>query len=244
MLEHCSTVNLPPTHTIGVHHMKKLSGQRQSAVRLNRENVVAAASDLIRRDGIEGWSMRALSRELSVSVSTLYWHVRNEQDLLGMVIDEALAAIVVADTPDWRAGIADFLLQARRLLCEYPALVRLIWRSGWQLGPRTLRVTNDFLGLVARSGIAEDEVADAYYLLVAFLFGFVLMETQSPDTPDFVAERGASSSAAVPALDHLARYSPAADAAGMDRRFAFGVERLLNSLERGSAAAERPGAVG
>jgi hypothetical protein len=117
-------------------------------------------------------------------------------------------------------------------------LIGLIWGSGWELGPHTLRVTNDVVGLVAESGIPENEVADAYFMVVAFLFGFVAMETLSPDTPGFAVSHDAAD-ATVP---HLARYRPAADLAGMERRFERGVARIVSSLARppDAAVSSRP----
>src|SRR4029078_6313168 len=154
-----------------------------------------------------------------------YWHVRDKRELLKLMIDDSLSAVQVPADGDWRKRLAGilrpgrsaaraargwrrrlgaFLREGRSVLRARPVLIGLIWGSGWELGPQTLRVTNDVVGLVAESGVPENEVADAYFMVVAFLFGFVAMETLSPDTPGFALSRDAAD-AAVP---HLARYSP------------------------------------
>lgn len=191
--------------------------------------MIEKANQLLDEVGIDGWSMRMLARELSVSVSTLYWHVRDKQELLKLMVDDSLSKIEILDQGDWNVRLAGFLREGRVLLRDRPALISLIWGSGWDLGPQTLRITDGVVGLVAESGIPDDEVVDAYYVVIAFLFGFVTMESLTPDTPGFSPDT-ASSLSEVQQTHHLARYRPAADLSGMDRRFERGIERILNSL--------------
>jgi hypothetical protein len=106
----------------------------------------------------------------------------------------------------------------------------LIWSSGWDLGSQTLSLADDLLGLLAKSGAPDDEIADMYYLIITFLFGFVFLESQSPDTPGFSKQSNSGSWSDKDAFPNLSRYAPAADKKGMDRRFERGVTRVVNSL--------------
>tara|TARA_R110002072_G_scaffold46082_1_gene127847 strand:- start:27369 stop:28019 length:651 start_codon:yes stop_codon:yes gene_type:complete len=196
-------------------------------VTLTQSDVIAAAHRLLDKSGVDEWSMRMLARELSVSVSTLYWHVRDKRELLKILIDDSLRSIEISAAGDWQDRLAQFLHQSRDVLRARPSLIGLIWGSGWQLGSETLRMTNDVLGLVAESGTPEDEVSDAYFMVIAFLFGFVAMETLSPDTPGFDLDDSPDAMS----LPHLERYRPAADMEGMDRRFERGVARIVRSLD-------------
>lgn len=204
---------------------KPSSSKTKARITLTREDVIVATQRLLDRAGAEALSMRILARELNVSVSTLYWHVRDKRELLKLMIDDSLSAVRVPEDGDWKHRLAEFLRQGRTVLRARPVLIGLIWGSGWELGPQTLRVTNDVVGLVAESGVPEDEVADAYFMVVAFLFGFVAMETLSPDTPGF-----AIAGAADDTTPHLSRYRPAADFAGMERRFERGIARVVSAL--------------
>ena len=60
---------------------------------LSREQVVAAAVELLRRYGLGDLSMRRLARELGVAPGALYWHVANKQELLVEVADVLLAEV-------------------------------------------------------------------------------------------------------------------------------------------------------
>src|SRR5262249_31446460 len=118
-----------------------------------------------------------------------------------------------------------------RALRTKPALIQVIWRSGWQLGPETLRVADETIGLIGESGIPDDEVADVYYALTAFVFGFIATEATSPGTGRYRGGTGRDVFAI------LARYQPAAAFAGMDRRFEAGIPRFVASLSRRRARA-------
>ena len=132
-----------------------VSAKAKGRTTLTREDVIAATQRLLDRAGADALSMRILARELSVSVSTLYWHVRDKRELLKLMIDDSLSAVQVPTVGDWKHRLAEFLRQGRNVLRARPVLIGLIWGSGWELGPQTLRVTNDVVGLVAESGVPE-----------------------------------------------------------------------------------------
>ncbi len=156
--------------------------------------------------------MRMLARELSVSVSTLYWHVRDKRELLKLMIDDSLSTLRIPDTGDWKERLGEFLRQGRRVLRARPA------KSLASSAKRTARRRGRGRVLHGR----------------CVLFGFVALETLSPDTPGFATEP-VSSDDAVP-VPHLARYRPAADLKGMERRFERGVARIVSSLAQPGSA--------
>lgn len=53
---------------------------------LDRDNVVAAALDLVERDGAAALSMRRLATELDVATPTIYWHIGSRDELVAAVI--------------------------------------------------------------------------------------------------------------------------------------------------------------
>ena len=168
--------------------------------------------------------MRRLATMLGTGPATLYWHVRDKRELLMAILEDTLREVRAPAIGEWDERLLELLRSGRRALRAKPALINVIWSSGWQLGPETLRVADELVGLIAASGISADEVADVYYAITTFLFGFVAAEATTPGTSRY---RGAKGSAAHPSL---ARYRPAADHAGMDRRFEAGIRRLVASL--------------
>jgi TetR/AcrR family transcriptional regulator, tetracycline repressor protein len=55
---------------------------------LDRQSVVAAAIRLLNQVGLDGLTLRRLSRELGVQAGALYWHVANKQELLDLMADK------------------------------------------------------------------------------------------------------------------------------------------------------------
>jgi TetR/AcrR family tetracycline transcriptional repressor len=52
---------------------------------LTREQVIDTAFGILRDFGLADLSMRRLARDLGVQPGALYWHVKNKQDLLGVL---------------------------------------------------------------------------------------------------------------------------------------------------------------
>lgn len=58
-------------------------GERQPGV--TRARVVAAALDLVQQEGLDALTMRALADRLNVKAASLYWHVRDRDELLELI---------------------------------------------------------------------------------------------------------------------------------------------------------------
>ena len=97
-------------------------------MRLTRERIVQEALSLLAENGLEGVTLRRLATRLGVQAPTLYWHIRNKEELLVDLGDAILAPLAELAEPgesDWR----DWLLQAA--LCFRTAL--LAHRDGAQI---------------------------------------------------------------------------------------------------------------
>src|SRR5574341_1482687 len=71
--------------------------------RLDRSQIVQAALDLLDAVGFDGLTMRNLAKKLGIKAASLYWHVRNKQDLLSLLADEICASMREPDrTLPWR----------------------------------------------------------------------------------------------------------------------------------------------
>ena len=83
---------------------------------LTREEVLAAAADLVRQHGPQTLTMRKLAAELGTAVTSIYWHVGNRESLLDALVERTVAELGEirpsgAPRPDascpWRAPCAD-----------------------------------------------------------------------------------------------------------------------------------------
>jgi TetR/AcrR family tetracycline transcriptional repressor len=98
---------------------------------LTRERLVAAALELINREGLESLSMRALADELEVKAASLYWHVRDRRELLELLAESILDTVRPArGRAAWRPAVLDAAAalrervaaqkDANRILLEVP----------------------------------------------------------------------------------------------------------------------------
>jgi len=90
-----------PTRLGWVARSPDRSGDRQP---LTRDQIVGAAIKLIDAEGLEGFSMRRLGQELGAGATTLYWHVKDKDQLIDLVLDESALEVRLDDDAGCAVG--------------------------------------------------------------------------------------------------------------------------------------------
>jgi AcrR family transcriptional regulator len=168
--------------------------------KITREVMLAAALQIIDRDGADALSMRRLARALSRDPMILYRHAANKAALLDGVAETVLAQLKVdpAD-PEWAAQLRIVAHAYRRLALAHPNVVPLLVTRplATPLGlrpPGTLRPLEDILALLTRAGFSGLDALHIYRALFGFLHGHVLNELQelieNPDETDDLLRLG------------------------------------------------------
>jgi AcrR family transcriptional regulator len=152
--------------------------------KITRNVVLAAALEIIDREGADGLSMRRLARALNRDPMILYRHAPNKAALLDGVAEIVLAQLKVdpAD-PDWAAQLRAIARDYRRLALAHPHVVPLLvtrpLATPLALRPQgTLRPLEDVLELLTRAGFSDPDALHIYRALFGFLHGHVLNELQ------------------------------------------------------------------
>lgn len=206
---------------------------------LSRHRLVAAALRVLEREGIDGLSMRKVAADLGVKAASLYWHVRNKEQLLDLLTDELMAD---AEPPprqgDWREQLREYSIRHRRLLLAKRDAAKVV-AGRLALGPNLLSLMEEQLDRLREAGFSDADAAMANYLLGAFVHGFVLQEqapisaaeTEGVSRSD-IAREAADRLRALPeaTFPNLVALAGDLSAPSMDDRFAFGLERLLDGL--------------
>lgn len=98
------------------------------ATTLTAQDVVEAAGRIVEADGLDALTMRRLSDDLGVAVTSIYWHVGNRRALLDALVDRVLADMgmleAVGSTP--RDRIASLARQLRAKMLERPHVIALV----------------------------------------------------------------------------------------------------------------------
>jgi AcrR family transcriptional regulator len=207
---------------------------------LSRERVLRAAVALADERGTEELTMRKLAKELGVEAMSLYNHVTSKGDLLDGMIDLIFSEI---DSPavggDWKAELR------KRAVSTRAALLRHRWAVGemegrTNHGPSNMKVHDAVLGCLRAAGFSIEMTVHAMSVQDAYIYGFALQQTDmSSQTPeDFAAE---AQRQMVDYADALADYPHLVEVVGgyvakagydYDREFLFGLDVILDALER------------
>jgi AcrR family transcriptional regulator len=168
--------------------------------KITRDVVLAAALEIIDRDGADALSMRRLARALNRDPMILYRHAPNKAALLDGVAETVLAQLHVDSAdPDWAGQLREVARRYRALALAHPHVVPLIVTRplATPLGLRpagTLRPLEDILALLTRAGFSGPGALHIYRALFGFLHGHILDELQeltvSPDETDDLLRLG------------------------------------------------------
>ena len=206
---------------------------------LNIDRIVEAALSLLDRVGLEGLTMRHLAEQLGINAATLYWYVRDKQELLSLLA-EAICREIQPPDPDalWRVRLETLMWEYRRVLRAHRDAAHIL-AATVPAGSYRLRLVDLTLGAVLAAGFDGWAASRAGRLVVDYTTGFVQEEYVN-------AARPAPPKADDADMDHLptiAEVSPEvypniamlspylADGDG-DTRFGFGLGVILDGLEQ------------
>ena len=105
-----------------------MSPATESTTPLTAQDVVEAAGRIVEQDGLDALTMRRLSDDLGVAVTSIYWHVGNRRAVLDALVDRVLADMgmfqAIGRTP--RERMASLARQLRNKMLERPHLIALV----------------------------------------------------------------------------------------------------------------------
>lgn len=178
--------------------------------RLSRERVLAAALDLVDREGLSALSMRRLGSELGVEAMALYRYASSKDALLdGLVealyleLEDRLATAspggaapdqgLGAGVPEWRAELHRIALITYDVCFAHRQVVPLIATRMMAVPlarrpPAVLRDHERVLALLRGAGLDEERTAAVFQAFTAWVLGYVSVELRAmvdnPDEPD------------------------------------------------------------
>ncbi len=149
------------------HDRGGLVARSESGPGLSRARVTAAGLELLESSGLGGLTMRALADRLGVKAASLYWHVRDRDELLELLADSLLGEIGLEQAGlDWQAGVRRLLDGLTAMLGRHPAAGRLLLEV-----PATLESSGFFAALAGRlqgAGLGEAEAREVARMAVYF----------------------------------------------------------------------------
>jgi AcrR family transcriptional regulator len=222
------------------------AGGRRPRIPLSRELVLHAAVALADESGSESLSMRKLGEAVGVEAMSLYHYVANKEDLLDGMIDVVFGEIDMSFCGvDWKTAMRERGISARRVLSRHGWAIGFM-ESRSSPGPATLRHHDTVLRCLRDAGFSVELAAHAFSVLDSYIYGFALQERSLPfsapevraePAQDMLTERRADEypHLAELATQHVLRPGYDHD----DDEFTFGLDLILDGLERASDEAAR-----
>jgi AcrR family transcriptional regulator len=166
---------------------------QESRAPLDRDRLVREALALLDEVGLDDLSMRRLADRLGVTAASLYWYVRNKDELLALLADAISGEISLPDTGlPWREALEAGARNLRRVALSHRDAARVL-AATMPTGRHRLRAIDALLGLLLRAGFSPADVVDLSYLFNAFVVGFMLdQDLGSQSTPTNLAAVDAS----------------------------------------------------
>ena len=147
---------------------------------LSRARVIDAALAIVDAEGLDALSMRRLGRELGVEAMSLYHHFASKDALLDAMVDRVYAAILLPEASgQWRAELRRRSVSVRQVLHAHPWALPLM-ESRRAPGPANLAYHEANIACLRAAGFTPEQVAHAYAMVDAFVYGFVLQEATLP----------------------------------------------------------------
>lgn len=214
---------------------------------LTRDAIVAAAMHLLDREGMDALSMRRLAQELNAGTTSLYWHVKDKDQLLDLILDEIIGEVPLDDDPAaiWRERCAHLARQLRAVLLRHKDSA-LIFGSRMSIGPKTLHGLDHLLGILRSAGFQGISLGQAYSAILNYASGYAVLECRPPSggiaegkTSEELFEMGVEMFRSVPAelFPNVAALGVEGVMLTSDQQFEYGLARLLDGIERDLAAA-------
>ncbi len=148
----------------------------------SRREILAAARQLIDRDGWEKLTVRRLAAELGIGTTTIYHHVRDKEDLLLLLINEYAGRIVEPELPsDPRRRIVMAATGLHDALAAWPWAAEVLTVDGFVgvLGDQALWTVESIVAGAVEDGCTPAQAVGVFRSIWYYTVGEILVRARS-----------------------------------------------------------------
>ena len=218
---------------------------------LGREQIVAAALQIVDDEGLDKLSMRRLASVLCCGATSLYWYVPNKDALLDLILEAVIGEMRHPEKmagASWSDRLRMAYVDLRRTLQAHPNAMPLLSRV--PTGPGTLPHLEGAFAALRDAGFSDDEAVSAHHLLMEYTIGCCTLHAGARDdagepTPpgeDTMGNLAGFFSTLPP--DRFPNLRAVSDAFGrhdVTEGFEFGLACILDGLEARLDRSKAPG---
>lgn len=202
--------------------------------KFTRDQLQAAALEIVVTEGLPALSMRSLAKRLGTGPMTLYSHVVDRADLDVLVVDAVMATVDLPAVGEgsWGEEVEAVATAVWRAARTHPEAIPLILTRRSR-SDAVLDVSEALLAALARGGLDGQALLDAFRAVTAFVSGFAQAELAGPlagadDQPPAAIERVLHRGSA--RYPHLTQIAATAATSDPEHEFAAGLRALLRGL--------------
>jgi len=151
--------------------------------KLDREMIVREAVALLNEDGLGGVSLRKVAGRLDVSVSSLYWHVKDKDALYGLMAGSIFQACLdaIPQSGHWRQWLHEFGVALWNAQTSVRDARQLIAVTRPEPGMSEIALEK-ILGPLRSLGLPDDEARTAQRSVQALVTGWTTLWSARPGT--------------------------------------------------------------
>jgi len=216
-----------------------MSSRTRYRKQLSREVLVREALALLDSEGLDALTMRNLADRLGVVPNALYRHVKDKDDLLDGVLDEAVASVPLPPGHlGWADGLVAMATAIRATMLEHPAITSLVV-SRPSLGPASLAIGEYGFGVMLEAGFTPRLAERSLNLILTYTLGFVALEVPRVHQPVVTLKELEAAYDQLPAdlLPHTATVRPIPGRIIDEEQFAFGLTQIVAGITASFGAA-------
>jgi AcrR family transcriptional regulator len=160
---------------------------------VSKETIVQASIEILNRDGISGLSMRNLANALGIKAASLYWHIKDKQELYGEIAEFLCRFMVM---PEVNENAGEYLAAVQRAYRAMLLTVRdsvPIFEESVPNTPRRVEIIAAIGDALLKMGVRERNLMTAGNLLNNYVLSFTADECRIKNrTPEEIALFAAS----------------------------------------------------
>ena len=146
--------------------------------------MLAAARAVLREDGVQALSLRAVARRLGVAPNTLYSHVAGKDDLLDLVLDDVLGGVALPTEEDLRrdpwGAVRAIMLDSYDELLAHPGLLPAYLERQGARGAQAQRLGVVTMRALGNAGLDQAAAREAMRVLIVNTVGFAAFSASAP----------------------------------------------------------------
>ncbi|SHN15686.1 TetR/AcrR family transcriptional regulator [Cryptosporangium aurantiacum] len=171
---------------------------------VSREQIIAAADAVARRDGLDRLTARALCAELRLTPPAIYRHFATMELIVDQVVDDVIGRVDLPgpEVGDWADRLRACFLSVHDVITDYPGLAARMGRH-LPYGPSGARNARFLHDLLATAGVADENRQKILYAVFVYVWGHLLAADAAAVLLDFNARAAHGREQFLWGLDHL-----------------------------------------